>query len=99
MLRLVEVRVPALGELLLIAVRVHVGDLLLRRVVIEDLLGLFLSGNHAFDFIENVLVDVRESWPLVGLLSLSSVPSTAAFFLHALSLLDEGLGVHFVEDG
>ena len=98
MLRLVEVGVPALSELLHILIRVHVRDLFLWRIVIEDLLGLFLRGDHAFDFVENILIDVPVGLllPLVRLLDLGSICTTATFLLHALSLLNEGLGVHFV---
>ena len=50
-LRLIEVGIPALSEFLHVLIRVRVWDLLLWRVVIEDLLRLFLSSNHAFDFV------------------------------------------------
>ena len=59
-LGLVKVGVPALRKLLHVLIRVGVWDLLLWRIVVEDLLGLFLCGDHAFDFVENVLIDVDE---------------------------------------
>ena len=98
-LGLIEVGVPALSEIIHVLIRVGVWDLLLWRIVVEDLLGLFLGGDHAFDFVEYVLVDVDEGWPLVRLLDLGGVTTTGTFLLHTLSFLDEGLGVHFVQDG
>ena len=99
MLGLIEVGVPALCELLHVLIRVHVWHFLLRRIVVEDLLRLLLGGDHTFYFVENVLVDVDEGWPLVGLLDLGGVATTGTFLLHALSFLNEGLGVHFVQNG
>ena len=60
MLRLIEVGVPALDKILVVLMRVSFWDLLLWRIVVEDLLRLFLSGDHAFDFVEDVLIDVHE---------------------------------------
>ena len=60
MLRLIEVGVPALDKILVVLMRVSFWDLLLWRIVVEDLLRLFLSCDHAFDFVEDVLIDVNE---------------------------------------
>ena len=98
-LGLIEVSVPALRELLHVLIRVHVWHFFLRRIIVEDLLGLLLGGDHAFYFVENVLIDIDEGWPLVRLLNLGGVATTGTFLLHALSFLDERLGVHFVQNG
>ena len=60
MLRLIEVGVPALDKILVVLMRVRFWHLLLWWIVVEDFLWLFLSGDHAFDFVEDVLIDVHE---------------------------------------
>ena len=89
MLGLIEVGVPALSEIIHVLIRVGVWDLLLWRIVVEDLLGLLLCGDHAFYFVENVLIDIDKGWPLVRLLDLGGVATTGTFLLHALSFLNE----------
>ena len=56
-LRLVEERVPALSELLIVLVYGR-GDFFLGGIVVKDLLRLLLRGDHTFDLVQNVLIDV-----------------------------------------
>ena len=88
MLRLVEERVPALRELLIVLVHGH-GDFFLGRIVVKDLLRLLLRSDHTFYLVQDVLIDVCHCTSLL----LAARMHIARIVL--LCFLEERLSVHF----